>query len=156
MLGEQSRLGGAGALPVQRRVEFEELPRSAVADRGFRLGERAKMERENVGAQENVLRLGKVAKGVESSTKQSLATAVIEKNMNALEILCHANQGPKTNLPPESMKKIYWRSNTTRSAAVQYFHPWKRVRRCEDGCSNEGELCAFGCCSLDDLATHFE
>ena len=66
MLGEQSRLGGAGALPVQRRVEFEELPRSAVADRGFRFGERAKMERENVGAQENVLRLGKVS---ESSTK---------------------------------------------------------------------------------------
>ena len=69
MLGEQSRLGGAGALPVQRRVEFEELPRSAVADRGFRFGERAKMERENVGAQENVLRLGKVSKDVESSTK---------------------------------------------------------------------------------------
>ena len=67
-MGELSRLGGAGAFPVQR-VEFEELRRSAVADRRFRLGNGGKMERENVGAQENVLGLGKVSKDVESSAK---------------------------------------------------------------------------------------
>ena len=76
--------------------------------------------------------------------------------MNALEILCRATQEPNDDLPQESMKQTYWRTNTIRWDTVQYLNPWKRARGYEDGCSNDGELYAFGCDNLDDLATHFE
>ena len=76
--------------------------------------------------------LRKVAEFVESSAKQSLATAVIDKNMNSLDILTPSSEpwGPKLtshHAGEDSTKQIYGRSNMTRPATALYLHLWKRV-----------------------------
>ena len=53
----------------------------------------------NVGMQEDTLGLGRVAE-YSHLRKESLATVIMEKNMNSLDILCQANQGIQSRPPP--------------------------------------------------------
>ena len=64
MVGEQSKLGGADTLPVQRRVESEGTGRLLLT-----VGFVYEKERVDVSVQEQSLGLGKVADYVESLAK---------------------------------------------------------------------------------------
>ena len=75
--------------------------------------------------------------------------------MNSLDMLCQANQGAQSWPPTMQVKTrrrryigIWTRPAESLRSTLPY---WKRVRSYKRGCSNEGELFAFICCSLDDL-----